>query len=114
MSGFTLTIQTPFARLETPVGPRSPALPGSGLLAVLLLPAVGLARRSLLVRGSRLVLVVIAAGFLCVLVGGCGDRVNAAPDAIEGKTYTVTVSGTATGPAGGALQHSVNVTLAVL
>jgi hypothetical protein len=49
-----------------------------------------------------------------IFVSGCGNRVNTASEAIGATTYTLTVTGTATSPAGTALQHSVNVSLQVL
>jgi hypothetical protein len=53
--------------------------------------------------------------FLPVLLAtGCGDRVNTAPEFTNAKAYTLTVTGTATGPAGNALVHSTSVSLEVL
>lgn len=104
---FTLTIQTPFARLEQ-------RTPSSTFFAVLLLPVIGFARRRL----RRSAVVTLGAAVCCLLlaivVTGCGDRVNTAPESVNAKTYTLTVTGTATSPAGNALQHSAVVTLSVL
>jgi hypothetical protein len=49
-----------------------------------------------------------------LLATGCGDRINAAPEDVNAKSYTLTVTGTATSPTGTALQHSASVTLEVL
>jgi hypothetical protein len=106
---FTLTIQIPFARLDPGPGPRAP---GSVLFAVLLMPVMGLARRRL--RRLTNVLAAVSCLLLCSFATGCGDRINAAPESVDAKTYTVTVTGTATSPAGAALVHSATVTLEVL
>ena len=110
---FTLTIQTPFARLDQ--GPRQ-RVPSSALFAVLLVPVIGLARRRL--RHPAILIVLVAASLLLLLertlATGCGDRVNTASESVDAKTYSVTVTATATSPAGTALVHSVVVTLEVL
>jgi hypothetical protein len=51
---------------------------------------------------------------LATLATGCGDRINTAPESVSAKIYTLTVTGTATSPAGTALQHSAVVTLEVM
>jgi sugar lactone lactonase YvrE len=108
---FRLTIQTPFARLDQRL---QPGMPTSALLAGLLLPVIGLARRRL----RRPAILMVLAAVSCVLLGtfatGCGNRINTASESVNAKTYTVTVTGTATSPAGTALQHSAVVTLEVL
>jgi sugar lactone lactonase YvrE len=120
VTNFTLTIQTPVARLDPrpkPFGPRSPLLPGSTVLAVLLLPAAGFAR-----RGSRrcrrsLWLVLVAAAscaLVATLASGCGNRINTASEAVGSTSYTLTITGTATSSAGTAVQQSANVSLEVL
>jgi sugar lactone lactonase YvrE len=119
VTSFTLTIQTPLAasyKPSRPSLPRSPAFPGSGVLAVLLLPAIGCTwRSSRKARGRyRLLSVAVLAASCLLMATGCGDRVNTAPEDVSAKTYTLTVTGTATSPAGTALQHSVNITLEVL
>jgi hypothetical protein len=115
VTAFTLTIQTPFARLDQP---SQPFAPGSGLLAIVLLPAIGLARKRLRRNSHRAAMLTtlgIAFGFLLVTFAtGCGDRINTASESVNAKTYTLTVTGTATSPGGSALQHSAVVTLSVL
>ena len=51
---------------------------------------------------------------LATLATGCGNRINADNESIQSTTYTLTVTGTATGPTGNALVHSAVVTLQVL
>jgi len=48
---------------------------------------------------------------LCV---GCGDRIYTGRAVDTSKTYTITVTGTATSPTGATLQHAATVTLIVL
>jgi hypothetical protein len=119
VASFTLTIQTPLAGLYQPPRPsalRSPNFPGPTMLAVLLLPAIGCTwRLSRKGRGRfRVMLIAVAATSSLLLANGCGDRVNTAPEDVNATSYTLTVTGTATSPAGTALQHSVVVTLEVL
>jgi sugar lactone lactonase YvrE len=115
VSSFTLTIQTPLAEIYGRPAPRGPgSYPAPPLIALLLLPGVGVARR---MRRAKLSLA-LAAGASCLvfltLTTGCGDRINAAAESVNATSYTLTVTGTATSSAGTALQHSANVTLKVL
>jgi hypothetical protein len=96
---FTLTIQTPYAGLDQRWGPQV-------WWAGLLIPLVAWRRRRAL-RGGLLLGVVL-------VLGGCGNRVNTAPELSHAATYTITVTATATGATGNAIQHSANVTLQVL
>jgi sugar lactone lactonase YvrE len=129
VTGFTVTIQTPLATLDRktrPVGPMYRGSLGTGLLAVLLLPMIGLSRRlphkkrggRILSRTCRTLIVLIFAAASCILLAtlatGCGNRINADNQSINSTNYTLTVTGTATGPAGAALQHSAVVTLQVI
>ena len=120
VTSFTLTIQTPLARMEKCPRPGFPEVPGTGLLAILLLPTIGCARRFALKGTGRIrsTLIFALAATSCVLLAtlatGCGDRISTAPEDVNAKTYTLTVTGTATSLAGTMLQHSVNVTLEVL
>jgi hypothetical protein len=128
LTNFVVTIQTPFAGLEgrpRPFGSRPSGAADSGVtgfLAVLLLPAIVRKRTGNdSHKASRKQVfplrIAVKAGF-CILftslATGCGDRVNTASEFSHATTYTITVTGTATGPAGNAIQHSANVTLEVL
>ncbi len=129
VTSFTVTIQTPLATLDQRSRPFVPPSANSGTkasLAVLLLPMIGLSRRLLhKKRGGRILsrtcsslIVLIFAAASCILLAtlatGCGNRINADNESIQSTTYTLTVTGTATGPTGAALQHSAVVTLQVL
>lgn len=120
VTSFTLTIQTPSAGLNQrmfPFVPGSSNHPGSGLLAVLLLPVMGCAcRLSRKPYGRALLIALVAASslLLATLATGCGNRVNTATESVNATSYTLTVTGTATSSAGTALVHSVNVTLEVM
>jgi hypothetical protein len=120
VASFTLTIQMPLTAMETTKRPLAPGTSGfsrygsGGLLAVLLLPVFGIGSRWRKLREGRIALVAAACILPASLAIGCGDRVNSAPELANAQTYTLTVTGTATGPAGNALVHSVNVTLKVL
>lgn len=120
VTSFTLTIQTAHASVDERSRPFGRGQFGQSLLAILLLPVFGLARRGrrMLTRGSRsamILFVAVASCVLCVaLTSGCGDRVNTNAEAVNTTPYTLTVIGIATGSTGTALQHSVNVTLQVI
>jgi sugar lactone lactonase YvrE len=114
VTSFTVTIQTPLATLDQRSRPFVPQSANSGTqasLVILLLPAIAFARR-------RKAIVVFMAAASCILLAtlatGCGNRINADNESIQSTTYTLTVTGTATGPTGSALQHSAIVTLQVL
>ena len=81
---------------------------------MLLLPAFGFGSRWRRRRAGRIALIAAACILPASLLTGCGDRVNTAPESANAKTYTLTVTGTATGPAGNALVHSTSVSLEVL
>jgi hypothetical protein len=81
------------------------------LLAVLLLPMIGFARRRKGILGFMSVACCI---LLATLTTGCGNRINPDNASIQSTTYTLTVTGTATGPTGNALLHTATVTLQVL
>lgn len=109
-TAFVLTIQTPLAQMQDRTRPGRVSYFGPTLALAFALPLMGLTRR----RWRRAALIAIV-GALCGLVGtGCGDRINAATESVDVKSYTLTVTATATSSAGTALQHTVNVTLEVL
>jgi hypothetical protein len=60
------------------------------------------------------IVLVAASSLLLAAVVGCGNRVNTASESVNARSYTLTVTGTATSSAGTAVQHSANVTLQVL
>lgn len=106
---FTLTINTP----QTVATNRSSGT-SFPLLAFLLLPVTGVAlrpkNRSRTI--TRLAVAILASAL--TLCSGCGSRINTAGESTApAKTYTITVTGTATNPTGGVLQHSTEVTLLI-
>jgi hypothetical protein len=111
VTSFTLTIQTPLAGLDERTRPLEPRGPGPGWLAALLLPAMGFLRKR---RGRFRSTMWLGLGAFMLLATGCGNRVNTAPELADATSFTLTVTGTATGGAGTALVHSANVTLQVL
>jgi sugar lactone lactonase YvrE len=108
VTSFTLSVQTVKAGLDRPSTPMLPvpAAVLALLLSVLLLPC----RK----RGRPYLIGLALATALSVLTTGCGDRINSAAETSSGRFYSITVTGTATSPAGTLLQHSANVTLEVL
>jgi sugar lactone lactonase YvrE len=114
VTSFTLTIQTPLATLDQRSRPLVPQSANSGTkasLAILLLPAIALARRR---KAILLFMAVASCILLATLATGCGNRINPDAESANSTTYTLTVTGTATGPTGAALQHRATVTLQVL
>jgi sugar lactone lactonase YvrE len=121
VTSFTLTIQMPLTVIlekePRPFAPRPSDFSrygSGGLLAVLLLPAFGFGSRFRRRRVGRLILMAAVCILPASLATGCGNRVNTAPEFANAQTYTLTVTGTATGPAGNALVHSASVSLEVL
>jgi len=110
-NSFTMTIATP---TTVAAGSRSAhGLSPSFLAGVFLLfPLAGVTlRRHKRIIANKLFLLAIAAITL-TLATGCGDRINADPLLTSpAKSYTITVTGTATSPTGSPLQHSATVTL---
>lgn len=111
-ASFTLTINTAQAAAAVKRGSHGGDSP---LLGLLLFPVFGLALRRR-VRGSGVfcVLACVVAFAGLALVSGCGSRVNSS-DSSTGRpvAYTITVTGTATGPARNILQHSTTVNLLI-
>ena len=104
-SSFSLTVQTPKAENIVPHTRQTV------WWAILLLPAGMLKLRR--TRGQRLAILAGSCILLALLPTGCGDRTNMSSSQSHASTYTITVTGTATGPSGNALQHSADVTLQV-
>jgi sugar lactone lactonase YvrE len=108
---FTMTIATPktAATNVNPGGSRSqPFLAAIFLLCPIASMAFRLRKRD---TATKFVLLTIA-GITLLLASGCGNRIKTDPLLTSpAKTYAVTVTGTATGPTGNALQHSATVTL---
>jgi len=105
---FILTINTP---QTTAMNRNSGTLP---FLSFFLLPITGITLR--LKRRSRKTTLVAFAILVSALTlcSGCGSRINTAGESTApAKTYTITVTGTATSPTGGILQHSTEVTLLI-
>ena len=108
---FTMTIVTP-KTTATNVNPHGRLFQPFLAAIFLLCPIAGLAlpprKRG---AATRFVLLTIA-GITLQLTCGCGDRIKTDPAlSSQSKTYAITVTGTATGPTGNALQHSATVTL---
>jgi hypothetical protein len=122
ITSFTLTIQTPLAGLDSPRIPNDGGLGLNGGIAASFVLLPFLRRTRTLARrmqrrirtGARLALALPTCILLASFASGCGDRVNGGSAGSHGSTYTITVTGTATGQAGNAIQHSANVILEVL
>jgi hypothetical protein len=80
-------------------------------LAILLLPAIAFARRR---KAFLLFMAAVSCILLATLATGCGNRISPDAESANSTTYTLTVTGTSTGPAGSALQHTAIVTLQVI
>jgi sugar lactone lactonase YvrE len=118
VTSFTLTVQTPLADMRgKPVLHGPGASPISPLLAVLLLPGLGLVMELRRIKWKMLS-TVLATGGSCIVfftfMTGCGDRINTAAESANATSYTLTVTGTATSASGAGLQHAASVTLKVL
>ena len=73
---------------------------------------IGLRLRAWRKMTLRLVLILWASSF--IFCSGCGSRINTGDQTTTpAKTYTITVTGTATSPTGSILQHSTTVNLIV-
>jgi len=113
VTSFTLTIQTPLplAMQERKPRPGELRFRMRAAFAILLLPVIGLTRQRRKIFGSMAVALCI---LLATLATGCGNRINPDNASVNTATYTLTVTGTATGPTGNALVHTATVTLQVL
>ena len=83
---------------------------GGAVMACVLLPLMLMGRRR---RGVWRAIAMGSAGMLLMGVMGCGDR-SISTATQGGKTYMLTVTGTATNLVGAVVSHSMNVTLVVL
>jgi sugar lactone lactonase YvrE len=104
---FTLTIATPNAT-ALKSHPTHPPI----TWAFLLFPIAALTFHP---RNYRIAAKLLTLTFLSIttlLASGCGDRISTADaQALSAKSYTITVTGTATTSTGSILQHSATVTL---
>ena len=100
-NAFTFTVATPgSADLKN--------LPSRISWALLIFPIAALALRP---RGHRTFALLTLA---LLFATGCGDRISMVDaQLLSAKTYTITVTGTATSPNGNVLRHSSNVTLII-
>jgi hypothetical protein len=104
---FTLTIATPNTTASKRSSPPAPIT-----WALLLCPIAPLTLRSRNHRLAAKFFTLLLITLPLLLATGCGDRVNTA-DALlaPAKSYTITVTGTATTSTGALLQHATTVTL---
>jgi sugar lactone lactonase YvrE len=107
-NNFTLTINTaPASSLLRASKKPSP------LLALLLFPLTGIVLR-LRPHKTRSGIALAMLAVMLTLCSGCGSRINTGDQATNPvSTYTITVTGTATGPTGSILQHSITIQLLV-
>jgi sugar lactone lactonase YvrE len=108
---FTMTIATP---KTTAINDRPRSLHSQPFLAAIFLlsPIAGLVFRPRKRGAATKFFLLAIAGITLIFASGCGDRIKTDPSLIsQAKTYTITVTGTATGPTGNPLQHTATVTL---
>jgi hypothetical protein len=104
---FTLTIATP----NTTASNRKP-LHSPGTWAFLLSPLAIFTLRSRHSLKPIKLFTLALLSLISLFATGCGDRISTADSlALSAKSYTITVTGTATTPTGSTLQHSTTVTL---
>jgi hypothetical protein len=111
-TGSSFTMVVTLANANALLGRKIPWGGGDVLVAVLLMPFIGPVRRR--ARGVKtFVVCLIAAMSLTALttLSGCGTGNGFSGQAQ--KSYTLTLTGTATGPSGATLQHIATVTLTV-
>ena len=102
---FTLTIATPNTTAENPTLEHT-----QSTWAFLLAPLAILAFRRRKAQTISVALLTLTLAF----VNGCGDRIATADaGALPAKSYTITVTGTATTASGSILQHTATVTLLI-
>jgi sugar lactone lactonase YvrE len=108
---FTLTIATSntTAFQNRPANTRThPPITWAFLLSPIAGVILGLRRRNT----TAVLFTAAIVSLSLMLATGCGDRISTADSlTLNAKTYTITVTGTATAPTGSTLQHSTTVTL---
>jgi hypothetical protein len=111
INAFTLTIATPntTAFKKSPSNTHThPPIAWAFLLSPIAGIILGLRRRNT----TAVLFTAAIISLPLMLTTGCGDRISTADAlALNAKTYTITVTGTATAPTGSTLQHSTTVTL---
>jgi sugar lactone lactonase YvrE len=106
-NAFTLTIATP-----NTTALRTSRTPPTITWAFLLFPIATLTLRPRNDRTTAKLLTLALLTITTLFATGCGNRISTADaQALAAKSYTITVTGTATTPNGGILQHSATVTL---
>jgi sugar lactone lactonase YvrE len=108
-NAFTLTIATPntTALKSRPTGSHPPIT-----WALLLFPIAALTLRPRSYRAIAKLFTLTLLSFTLLLATGCGDRISTANAlTLSAKSYTITITGTATTSTGSILQHATTVTL---
>jgi hypothetical protein len=106
-SAFTLTIATPNTTASNS-GPLSSPITWAFLLS----PIAVFSLRARNSRKTARLFVLALLSLIPLLATGCGNRINTADSlALTAKSYSITVTGTATTDTGSVLQHSTTVTL---
>jgi sugar lactone lactonase YvrE len=104
---FTLTIATPNTTAQ-----KDNRNPSTITWASLLFPFAGLVLRRRIGRVPAKLFALALLSVSLLLATGCGNRVNPTGAlSTSSKSFTITVTGTATTATGGVLQHSTTVTL---
>jgi len=115
VTSFSMTIQTSQVATNRRTRPDSSGAGVRTLLAILLLPVIGLARRSRRIRHcGSLAFAVVSCILLAMQAAGCAARTNTASGSVNAPVYLITVTATATGSTGSVLQHSTVVTLQII
>jgi sugar lactone lactonase YvrE len=106
-SAFTLTIATPNTTAS-----NSGALSSPITWAFLLSPIAVFSLRARNGRKTARLFVLALLSLIPLLATGCGNRISTADSlALTAKSYSITITGTATTDTGSILQHSTTVTL---
>jgi hypothetical protein len=106
-NAFTLTIATPNTTVLENNRIRAPIL-----WALFLFPIAALTLRPRSYRAAAKLFTLALLSITLLLAAGCGDRIGTTDAlALSTKSYTITVTGTATTSTGSILQHATTVTL---